>query len=282
MSALPPAPIGNALLHSAFYRFTELPAPAQAAARLRALGAALGDTFGGSILVAPEGINGAVAGSPADVAAFEAALAHDPAFAGRFAGMAFKRSACATPPFARLKVHVRPEAVAVGIPGASGLRAGGTALAPQDWRTLLARSDVVLLDNRNSFEHRLGHFRGALDPGAAHFRDFPAYVQAHAPQWRAEGRPVAMYCTGGIRCEKTAAWMQDQELDVYQLAGGILHYFAALPDAERDWVGECFVFDNRIALDTRLRETATTAEQVYDSPADAWRLARARRLMAAA
>ena len=107
-----------------------------------------------------------------------------------------------------------------------------------------------------------------------------AYVQAHAPAWRAAGRPVAMYCTGGIRCDKTAPWLRSLGLDVRQLDGGILNYFAQQGDASADWQGECFVFDKRIALDTGLRETATTAEQVFDpaNPDEAWRLQRARRL----
>lgn len=154
---------------------------------------------------------------------------------------------------------------------------------PLAWRALLDRDDVVVLDNRNSFEYRLGRFRGAIDPGVRNFRDFPAYVEAHAAQWKAEGKRVAMYCTGGIRCDKTSGWMSGLGLDVLRLEGGILNYFAQVPDAERDWSGECFVFDNRIALDTHLQETETTLEQVYgDDPADAWRLARARRLDAAA
>jgi len=113
-----------------------------------------------------------------------------------------------------------------------------------------------------------------------HFRDFVAYVQAQAPAWRAAGRPVAMYCTGGIRCDKTAPWMRSLGLDVWQLDGGILNYFQALPDAERDWQGECFVFDRRLALDTQLRPVTTTASQVFDPihPDEAWRLQRARRL----
>jgi UPF0176 protein len=148
---------------------------------------------------------------------------------------------------------------------------------------LIKDPDVVLLDNRNSFEFRLGHFAGAVDPGVANFRDFPAYVQAHAAQWQAQGQRVAMYCTGGIRCEKTSAWMQGMGLPVYQLDGGILNYFQQMPDAQQDWHGECFVFDNRVALDTRLNETATTLEDVYQATPDgAWRLARARRLAQAA
>ena len=271
-----PEPSPSPLLHSAFYRFVPLADPAAAADALRALARELT----GSIVVAHEGVNGTVAGTPAAVAAFEAALQE--ALDGVLRGMAFKHSACATPPFGRLKVGVKPEIVALGLPGALPApdERDASHLPPAAWRELLARDDVVLLDNRNHFEVRLGRFRGAVDPGVHNFRDFVAWVQAHAGEWRAARRPVAMYCTGGIRCDKTAPWLRDLGLEVYQLDGGILGYFQQLPDADRDWQGECFVFDNRVALDTRLRETATTAEQVFD-PAhadEAWRLQRARRL----
>ena len=271
-----PEPSPSPLLHSAFYRFAPLADPAAAADALRALARELT----GSIVVAHEGVNGTVAGTPAAVAAFEAALQE--ALDGALRGMAFKHSACATPPFGRLKVGVKPEIVALGLPGALPApdERDASHLPPAAWRELLARDDVVLLDNRNHFEVRLGRFRGAVDPGVHNFRDFVAWVRAHADEWRAARRPVAMYCTGGIRCDKTAPWLRDLGLEVYQLDGGILGYFQQLPDADRDWQGECFVFDNRVALDTRLRETATTAEQVFD-PAhadEAWRLQRARRL----
>ena len=272
MPESPPSP----LLHSAFYRFVPLADPSAAADALRALARELT----GSIVVAHEGVNGTVAGTPAAVAAFEAALQE--ALDGTLRGMAFKHSACATPPFGRLKVGVKPEIVALGLPGTLPApdERDASHLSPAAWRELLARDDVVLLDNRNHFEVRLGRFRGAVDPEVHNFRDFVAWVQAHAGEWRAARRPVAMYCTGGIRCDKTAPWLRDLGLEVYQLDGGILGYFQQLPDADRDWEGECFVFDNRVALDTRLRETATTAEQVFD-PAhadEAWRLQRARRL----
>ena len=273
----PPA----ALHHIAFYRFVTLPDPDAVAARLRQLAHGLT----GSILVAEEGINGVLAGAAAALDAFECALRDDPAFERRFAAIVCKRSGCTTPPFHRLKVHRKQEIVALGAPPRSGSdngSGGAIDVNPAEWRRLLAADDVVLIDNRNSFEYRLGRFKGAIDPQVAHFRDFPAYLAAQAPAWKAAGKRVAMYCTGGIRCEKTSRALGDLGLDIYQLEGGILHYFQAMPDAERDWDGECFVFDNRIALDTRLRETATTAEDVYrDAPDDAWRLQRARRLDAA-
>ena len=271
-------PASPALLHSAFYRFTPVADPVAAADAVRALASRLT----GSIVLAHEGINGTVAGTPEAVADFEAALEAAHVLDGALQGMPFKHSACATPPFGRLKVGVKPEIVALGLPEAAGAPDANDAshLSPAAWRALLARDDVVLLDNRNHFEVRLGRFRGALDPGVHNFRDFVAWVQAHAPAWRAAGRPVAMYCTGGIRCDKTAPWLRALGLEVWQLEGGVLNYFQQLPDADRDWDGECFVFDNRVALDTHLHETATTPRDVFDPshPDEAWRLQRALRL----
>lgn len=292
MNAPTPAP----LLHSAFYRFTALPDPLAVAEALRVLAADLL----GSIVVAAEGINGTVAGAPPAVRAFEAALQAETFAAGALRGLPFKHSACAGAPFGRMKVSVKPQLVALGLPDLPELpdlpnwpdgaplpapdEHDASHLSPLAWRALLARGDVVLLDNRNHFEYRLGHFRGALDPQVHNFRDFVAFVQAHAPAWRAASRPVAMYCTGGIRCDKTAPWLRSLGLAVWQLDGGILNYFQALDDAERDWQGACFVFDKRLALDTRLRPSPTTAEQVFDPahPDEAWRLQRARRLDGAA
>ncbi len=269
----------SSLLHSAFYRFVALPDPVAAANEVRALARELN----GSIVVATEGINGTVAGTPQAVAAFEDALQET--LGGALRGMVFKRSACTTAPFGRLKVAVKPEIVALGLPGDLPRpdEHDASHLPPVAWREMLAREDVVLLDNRNHFEVRLGRFRGAVDPQVHNFRDFVAWVQAHAPAWRAANTPVAMYCTGGIRCDKTAPWLRSLGLDVFQLEGGVLEYFRQLPDAQRDWQGECFVFDNRVALDTTLHETPTTAEQVFDPahPDEAWRLQRARRLDAA-
>lgn len=261
--------------HSSFYLFVRLDETTALAQRLReAARAAAG--VGGNLLLAPEGISGAIAGPPAALAQFEAALRAEPPFAA----LHFKRSFCRSRPFTLMKVHEKPELVAFGMAGVSGLDDDrDTHVPPAQWRELIRREDVVLIDNRNHFEFKLGHFQGALDPGVRHFRDFPAYIQAHAPQWQAQGKTVAMYCTGGIRCEKLSGWMRDQGLQVRQLQGGIVNYFEQMPDAGQDWLGECFVFDKRIAIDTQRQETDTTAEQVYgDDPAEAWRLARARRL----
>jgi UPF0176 protein len=268
--------------HNAFYRFIPIPDPEGTAQQVRDLGRDCG--VDGSIVLATEGINGAVAGSAAAVARFEAALISADLLQAGLSGMVFKHSGGQTRPFARLKVSVKPEIVALGLPLAAGLPAvdehDSSHLSPAAWRALLADGQAVVLDNRNHFEFRLGHFAGAVDPQVNHFRDFAAYVERHAPAWREQGRAVAMYCTGGIRCDKTAPWLRSLGLTVWQLDGGILNYCAQLPDAHRDWLGECFVFDNRTALDARLRESDTPPEAVFDPqrPDEAWRLERARRL----
>jgi UPF0176 protein len=262
------------LIHTAFYKFADVEDPEAFALAFRELTAAIT----GSILLAHEGLNGMVAGSLAQIDAFENAVKTDARFGGKFADIVFKRSPCKTVPFRKMKVHVKAEIVPLGIAGVDG-RKTGTNVSPAEWRKLITEDDVVLLDNRNSFEFRLGRFKNAIDPGVINFRDFPNYVKEHLDEWKRDGKRVAMYCTGGIRCEKTSAWMRDMDVPVYQLEGGILNYFKEMPDAEQDWEGECFVFDNRIALDTRLEETDTTLEDVYvNEPDGPWRLARAKRL----
>ncbi|MBC7994136.1 MAG: hypothetical protein H7Z15_12960 [Rhizobacter sp.] len=267
-----------AVFHIAFYRFVRLAEPARVADALRELARELL----GAVLVAPEGVNGMLAGEAAALDRFEHALCNDARFDGAFCGIAFKRSACRTPPFRRLKVHVRAEVLPLGVDGVDAVGRPGVQLDPAQWRALLDERDVIVIDNRNSFEFRLGHFRRAIDPLVGNFRDLPRFIEANAAGWKARCQKVAMYCTGGIRCEKTSAWLQDAfGIEVHQLEGGILRYLAETPDAERDWQGECFVFDNRIALDARLTETTTTAAEVYAGDADeAWRLRRAQRLAA--
>jgi UPF0176 protein len=263
------------IFHIAFYKFVRLNDAETTAAHLREIASELL----GSVLVAEEGINGVLAGEAPALDRFEHALRNDARFSGAFADIVFKRSACKTAPFARLKVHHKSEIVFLGVDDVDAIGKKGIDVSPQEWRELIARDDVVVIDNRNSFEYRLGRFKNAVDPGVDNFRDFPKYIEEHVPEWKAAGKRVAMYCTGGIRCEKTSAWMQDMGVPVYQLEGGILSYFLQMPDAERDWEGECFVFDNRIALDTHLQETDRTPEDVYGGvPAWEWRLQRARRL----
>ncbi len=265
------------LWHTAFYKFAPLRDPQDVAEALRGLASGLL----GSVLVAPEGVNGMLSGSSEQLDAFAFALENDVRFDGALGGIKHKRTACKTTPFARLKIHLKKEIVPLGIDGVEASKQTGTNVSPKEWRKLIKQSDVVLLDNRNSFEYRMGRFANAIDPGVTNFRDFPNYVLAHLQQWKQEGKKVAMYCTGGIRCEKTSSWMADMGVPVYQLEGGILNYFAEMPDAEQDWQGDCFVFDNRVALDTQLNESGASLDDVYCAdPEDQWRLARAKRLAA--
>ena len=272
------------LFHIAFYRFVRIADTAGTAALVRELTR----DVQGSVLIAGEGINGVLAGEAAALDDVEAALRGDPRLNGLFACLTFRRTACRTPPFQRMKVHERAEILPLGVASVDAVGKPGTQLDPGQWRTLLADDDLVLIDNRSRFEYRLGHFKNAIDPQVDNFRDLPRFIEANAPRWKAQQRRIAMYCTGGIRCEKTAAWMQqDMGLTVHQLQGGILRYLAETSgetpdetsDTQREWQGECFVFDNRIALDASLQETSTRAEDVYADNADEqWRLRRARRL----
>ncbi len=267
-------------VHSAFYRFTPVSDPGAAAEVLRERCSDLH----GSILIAPEGVNGAVSGAADVVARFEHAVQQTDVLRGALQGMSFKRSTGMTEPFGRLKVLVKSELVTLRLPEAATLptpdETDASHVAPHAWRALLERPDVIVLDNRNHFEYRLGRFRGAVDPGVNRFRDFVRYVEAHAPGWRAAGQSVAMYCTGGIRCDKTAPWLRSLGLEVKQLDGGVLNYFQQMPDADRDWDGDCFVFDKRMAVNTALCEVPVNSEQVFDAQNtdEVWRLERARRL----
>ena len=202
---IPPNP---AIVHIAFYKFVALDDTDGVVAHLRLLT----ENLLGSILVASEGINGMLAGSPLQLDDFQQALQTDAYFAGKFEGIAFKRSACITAPFGKMKVYKKPEIVPLGIKGVDATDTG-IDVSPEEWRKLIAEDDVVLLDNRNSFEYRLGRFKNAIDPHVTNFRDFPRYVEAHAPAWQAEGKRVAMYCTGGIRCEKPARQAGRDALD---------------------------------------------------------------------
>lgn len=267
------------IYHIAFYRFVSIPDAPHVVLIVRELAAALQ----GAVLIAPEGINGTLAGNAEQLDTFERALAGDQRIASLFSGMRFQRTKCLTQPFQRLKVHLKAEIVQIGIdnvdPNAAG--SSGTDVKPQDWDALIAREDVVLIDNRNHFEFELGHFAGAVDPGVSRYQDFADFMSDHLPRWQAQGKKIAMYCTGGIRCEKTSAWLAGQKISAYQLDGGILNYLRVKAGAASSWQGGCFVFDNRMALDKNLCEQSLAPEAVYRAPQDAWRLARAKRLAGA-
>ena len=219
---------------------------------------AAGLSLKGSILLAEEGINGALCGNREALDAFMAALGED----DRFAGLPVRHSTAApdNPVFGRLKVRIKPEIVSLGRPEADPLEAAGRRVGPAEWHALLDRPDVAVVDVRNAYETAMGGFPGSMDPGTERFRDFPAFVdEALHPDAH---REVALYCTGGIRCEKASAYLLGRGFEtVHQLDGGILNYLASVPAAESRWRGDCFVFDQRVALNGQLREAATTAEE---------------------
>jgi UPF0176 protein len=226
--------------HDSFYRFVVLGDPHAVAETINEWCVA-SDVLG-TVLVASEGINAMLCGSAENMAAVRGHFAADP----RFAGLFIKTTSCSENVFSRRKVKVKPELVPLRIDGIDATKGGGRAVKPAEWQTLLDRDDVVILDNRNSFEYGVGHFRNALDPGVGDYVNFSAYVDAHLPEW--EGKTIAMYCTGGIRCEKTAAWLDTRGIEVLHLEGGIVNFFQRAHEPTRDYVGDCFVFDTRRSI----------------------------------
>ncbi|TQV67759.1 rhodanese-related sulfurtransferase [Exilibacterium tricleocarpae] len=203
----------------------------------------------GSLLLASEGINGTVAGSRAAIDALVAYLRSDP----RLADIDHKESFDRTQPFHRMKVKLKKEIVTMGVQGIDPNRAAGTYVAPADWNRLISADDVLVIDTRNDYEVAVGTFAGAENPKTKSFREFPAYVDAHLDRDR--HKKVAMFCTGGIRCEKSTAYLKQQGFEhVYHLQGGILKYLEEVPPAQSLWRGECFVFDNRVSVDHDLQK----------------------------
>ena len=225
---------------AAFYRFAPLPDPVGLLAVLRRVAGAEG--VRGTILLAPEGVNGTVAGSAEGV---ERVLRAIRDVAG-FNGLQARSATAGAIPFRRLKVRLKREIVTMGVT-LQGSAGRGVPVAPGDWNALISRADVAVIDTRNAFEVALGTFRGAIDPGTASFGAFPDWWRANAARF--EGKQVAMFCTGGIRCEKAVAWLEAEGVQgVHHLEGGILRYLAEVPERASLWNGACFVFDERVAL----------------------------------
>ncbi|WP_404713947.1 rhodanese-related sulfurtransferase [Sphingomonas sp. MMS24-J13] len=201
----------------------------------------------GTLLIAHEGINGTIAGSPA---AIDEVLAHIRSLPA-CADLDVKLSAADTLPFHRMKVRIKREIVTMGQPDIDPLADAGHYVAPEDWNALISRPDTILIDTRNDYEVAVGSFAGAIDPQTKTFRDFPAWFRAQRASLLGDGPPpkVAMFCTGGIRCEKATAFLKAEGLDeVYHLKGGILKYLETVAADESLWQGECFVFDQRVAV----------------------------------
>jgi UPF0176 protein len=239
---------------AAFYQFASLPDFRELREPLRALCGNL--ALKGSVLLAYEGINGTLAGSRDAIDELVATLRHGDLFGGRLNHLELKFSSAAAMPFGRLKVRLKKEIVTFGDTAADPTRQVGTYVEPADWNDLIAAPDTVLIDTRNAFEVELGTFEGAVDPAITSFGQFKQFAARHLDPKR--DQKIAMFCTGGIRCEKASSYLLSQGFaEVYHLKGGILNYLEQVAEAKSRWRGECFVFDERVALGHGLRERQT-------------------------
>lgn len=230
---------------AALYKFTPIDDCAKVRGSLASLCCAQG--IKGTLLVAREGINGTIAGSDDAVARV---LDHVRDLVGE-AGLEVKLSRAAAQPFHRMKVRIKREIVTMGEPDMDPLQSVGRYVSPEDWNGLIREPGTILIDTRNDYEVAVGTFSGAINPQTTTFREFPAWFRAERERLLKEGtRPkIAMFCTGGIRCEKATAFVKAEGLeDVYHLQGGILKYLEVIPEEQSLWQGECFVFDQRVAV----------------------------------
>jgi UPF0176 protein len=239
---------------AAFYQFAALPDFRELREPLRAVCAGLG--LKGSVLLAHEGINGTLAGQAEAIAALVEELQCGALFRGRLDNLELKFSHAAAMPFQRLKIRLKKEIVTLGDSHTDPTRQAGVYVDPTDWNALIAGPDMLVIDTRNAFEVAMGTFPGALDPGIRSFGQFKDFAARHLDP--AKHQRIAMFCTGGIRCEKASAYLLARGFaQVYHLKGGILGYLEGVPQAESRWRGECFVFDDRVALGHGLRERRT-------------------------
>lgn len=224
-----------------FYKFVRLPDFADKRDSLLSHCQAQG--VRGTILLAAEGINGTIAGSREGIDSVLSFLRFDP----RLVDLEHKESNAEGTPFDRMKVRLKKEIVTLGLPEIDPLEQVGTYVNPQDWNALISDPEVIVIDTRNDYEVGIGTFKGAQNPQTASFRQFPDYVRSSLDPTK--HKKVALFCTGGIRCEKATSFMKAQGFsEVYHLKGGILKYLSEVPAQESLWQGECFVFDQRIAL----------------------------------
>ncbi len=232
---------------AALYRFARFDDPGAIRDHLHAVAEAAG--VRGTLLIAGEGINGTIAGTPEGIEAILSAIRALPGCAD----LAPKFATADAMPFYRLKVRVKAEIVTLGVAGIDPVGGAGVHVPPAAWNALIDDPDTLVIDTRNAYEVAVGSFANAVDPGTGSFRDFPRWVAENRAAW--EGKRVAMFCTGGIRCEKATALMKAEGAsEVYHLDGGILRYLEEMPAAESRWQGECFVFDERVAVGHGLAE----------------------------
>ncbi|MGS2716967.1 oxygen-dependent tRNA uridine(34) hydroxylase TrhO [Eionea flava] len=232
---------------AALYQFVSLPDYESLRAPL--LDACQQENIMGTLLLAEEGINGTVSGSREGIDRLLAYLKSDT----RFSRLEHKESFYEEQPFYRMKVKLKREIVTMGVEGIDPNHIVGTYVEPKDWNNLISDPDVTVVDTRNYYEYAIGSFKGAQDPNTTTFREFPDYVEKNLDPEK--NKKVAMFCTGGIRCEKSTAYLKQQGFDeVYHLKGGILKYLEDVPKEQSLWEGECFVFDNRVAVDHDLEK----------------------------
>jgi UPF0176 protein len=228
-------------LTAALYKFVSLPDYQQLQSPI--LDKCLEYRIKGTLLLAAEGINGTIAGAPEDIKAILEYLREDP----RLSDLEHKESYADQHPFYRMKVKLKKEIVTMGVSDVNPNDVVGTYVKPEDWNDLISDPDVILLDTRNDYEVSIGTFKGAVDPKTTTFREFPKFVEQNLD--KTKNKKVAMFCTGGIRCEKASSYMKQQGFEeVYHLQGGILKYLETVPKEESMWEGECFVFDQRVAV----------------------------------
>ncbi len=231
---------------AALYKFVNLPDCAELCQPMR--GAMKTKGIKGTLLLAPEGINGTISGQRAGMDEFLAWLRSD----ARFSDLEHKESFTDEQPFYRSKVKLKKEIVTLGDPSVNPAEIVGTYVAPRDWNALISDPDVLLIDTRNDYEVQIGTFAGAINPVTRSFSEFPDFVAKAFPD--AKDKKVAMFCTGGIRCEKASSYLRSQGFrEVYHLKGGILKYLEEVPAEQSKWRGDCFVFDQRVAVGHGLR-----------------------------
>ncbi|MBF9233331.1 oxygen-dependent tRNA uridine(34) hydroxylase TrhO [Microvirga alba] len=250
---------------AALYQFVSLPDFRDLQEPLQAICAAR--EIKGTLLLAQEGINGTVAGTADAIDALVAELVNGTLFGGRLDNLELKFSTAADMPFQRLKVRLKKEIVTLGDPQTDPTKNVGTYVDAADWNALLETPDLVLIDTRNQFEVAMGTFDGAIDPNTARFSEFKDFVKRQLDPTK--HKKVAMFCTGGIRCEKASSYMLSQGFEeVFHLKGGILKYLEEIPQTQSRWNGECFVFDERTALGHGLTERSSSSAQQRDSHID--------------
>jgi len=237
----------NSIVVVALYKFVDL--PDFEALKIPLMDCCQAQKITGTLLLASEGINGTIAGSRAGIDAVLDYLRAD----ARFSDLEHKESFTTKPPFIRLKIKLKKEIVTLGAANVNPNKAVGQYIEPEHWNALISDPEVILVDTRNNYEVEVGSFQGAINPQTTTFREFPDYVTQHlSPK---KPKKVAMFCTGGIRCEKASAYLLEQGFqEVYHLKGGILKYLETIPEAQSLWQGDCFVFDERVTVTHGLQQ----------------------------